>query len=61
MASSGMSRRVAFVRTDVAEKLTASIIRVARIVELGTTLALASNRSISLQRASFASYSYRCS
>jgi hypothetical protein len=39
MASSGMLRRVALVRTDVSEELSASIIRVTRIGELGTTLA----------------------
>jgi hypothetical protein len=38
-ASSGMLRRVALVRTDVSEQLCASIIRVTRIGELGTTLA----------------------
>jgi hypothetical protein len=38
MASSGMLRHVALVRTDVSEELSASIIRVKRIVELGTTL-----------------------
>jgi hypothetical protein len=37
MVSSGMLRRVALVRTDVSEELSASIIRVIRIVELGTT------------------------
>jgi hypothetical protein len=37
--SSGMLRRVALVRTDFAEKRIASIIRVKRISELGTTLA----------------------
>jgi hypothetical protein len=42
MASSGMLRRVAFVRTDVSEELSASIIRVTRIGELGTTLAVIS-------------------
>jgi hypothetical protein len=31
------------VRTDVSEERTASIIRVTRIVELGTTLAISSN------------------
>jgi hypothetical protein len=36
MVSSGMLRRVAFVRTDVSEELSASIIRVTRIGELGT-------------------------
>jgi hypothetical protein len=34
MASSGMLRRVALVRTDVSEELSASIIRVTRICEL---------------------------
>jgi hypothetical protein len=34
MASSGMLRRVALVRTDDAEELTASIIRVTRISEI---------------------------
>jgi hypothetical protein len=37
MASSEMLRRVALVRTDVSEELSASIIRVIRIGELGTT------------------------
>jgi hypothetical protein len=36
MASSGMLRRVALVRTDVSEELSAPIIRVTRISELGT-------------------------
>jgi hypothetical protein len=40
MASSGMLGRVALVRTDVSEELSASIIRVERISELGTTLAV---------------------
>jgi DNA-binding TFAR19-related protein (PDSD5 family) len=40
MPSSGMLRRVALVRTDVAEELSASIIRITRIGELGTTLAV---------------------
>jgi hypothetical protein len=44
MVSSGMLRSVAHVRTDVSEELSASIIRVTRIGELGTTLALTSNR-----------------
>jgi hypothetical protein len=47
-----MLRRVAFVRTKVSEELSVSIIRVTRIGELGTTLAVTSNRSsISSQRA----------
>jgi hypothetical protein len=36
MASSGMLHRVALVRTDVSEELSAPIIRVTRIGELGT-------------------------
>jgi hypothetical protein len=43
-ASSGTLRRVALVRTDVSEELSASIIRVTRIGELGT-LAVTSNCS----------------
>jgi hypothetical protein len=43
MASSGMLRRVALVRTDVSEELSASIIMVTRIGELGTTLATRRN------------------
>jgi hypothetical protein len=49
MASSGMLRRVALIRTDVSEKLSASFIRVTRIDELGTTLAVTNNRR-TLQR-----------
>jgi hypothetical protein len=44
MASSEMLRRVALVRTDVSEELSASFIRVTRIGELGTTLAVTNNR-----------------
>jgi hypothetical protein len=44
MVSSGILRRVALVRTDISEKLSASFIRVTRIRELGTTLAVTSNR-----------------
>jgi hypothetical protein len=39
-----MLRCVALVRTDVSEELIASIISVTRIGELGTTLAVTSNR-----------------
>jgi hypothetical protein len=44
MASSGMLHRVSLVITDVSEVLSASFIRVTRIGELGTTLAVTSNR-----------------
>jgi hypothetical protein len=44
MVSSGMLLRVALVRTDVSEGSSASLIRVIRIGELGTTLAVTSNR-----------------
>jgi hypothetical protein len=44
MASSGMLRRLALVRTDFSEELSASIIKVTIISELGTTLAVTSNR-----------------
>jgi hypothetical protein len=44
MASSGMLRRVALVRTDVLEELSVSFIRVTRIAEIETTLAVTSNR-----------------
>jgi hypothetical protein len=53
MASSGMLRHVALVRTDVSEELSALFIRVTRIGELGTTESL----GISPQRASVATYS----
>jgi hypothetical protein len=39
-----MLRYMALVRTDVSEELRASIIRVTSIDELGTTLAVTSNR-----------------
>jgi hypothetical protein len=40
-----MCYRVALVNTDVSEKSISSIIRVERILELGTTLAITSNQS----------------
>jgi hypothetical protein len=50
-----MLRHVALVRTDVSEELSASFIGVTRIGEIGTTLAVTSNRHT--QRASVAIYS----
>jgi hypothetical protein len=44
MASSVMLRRLALVRTDVSETFSASFIRVTRNGELGTTLAVTSNK-----------------
>jgi hypothetical protein len=44
MASSRMLRSAALVITDVSEELSASIIKVTGIGELGTTLAVTSNR-----------------
>jgi hypothetical protein len=44
MVSTGMLRRVALVRTYVSKELNASLIRVTRISELGTTLAVTRNR-----------------
>jgi hypothetical protein len=61
MVSSGMLRRVALVKTDVSEELTAPFIRVTIIGELGTTLAVTSNRRTLQSNASVASYSQRCS
>jgi hypothetical protein len=43
MTSSGLLRRVAFVKTDVSEELNASI-KVTRVGELGKTLAVTGNR-----------------
>jgi hypothetical protein len=45
MASSGMLRHVALVRTDVWKELSASIIRVTRLGELGT-LAVTSHQRV---------------
>jgi hypothetical protein len=44
MASSEMLRRVALVETNVSEEPSSSFIRGTRIGELGTTLAVTSNR-----------------
>jgi hypothetical protein len=44
MLSPRMLHRVALVRTDVSEELSTYLIRVTRIGELGTTLAVTSNR-----------------
>jgi hypothetical protein len=46
MASSGMLRRVALVRSDVSEELSTSIIRVTRIGEQGKTIAVSNKRLI---------------
>jgi hypothetical protein len=46
MASSGMLRRVALVRTDVSEEASASFIRVTRIGGLVTALAATSNLAV---------------
>jgi hypothetical protein len=48
-----MLRRVNIVRTDVSEELSVSIIRVTRIGEIGTTLAVTSSQLVSV-----ASYGY---
>jgi hypothetical protein len=42
--SFGLLHHVALVRTDVSEEPSASFIRVTGIIELGTTLAVTSNR-----------------
>jgi hypothetical protein len=52
MLSSGMLSRVALVRTNVSEEPSFSFIRVARIGELGTTLAVTINRSTLRRNAS---------
>jgi hypothetical protein len=46
MASFGILRRIALVRTDDSEKLCASFIKMTRIGELETTLALTSNHLV---------------
>jgi hypothetical protein len=54
MVSSGMLRWVALVRTDVSEELSASFIRVTRIGEPGTKLAVTSNQCMLERNANFA-------
>jgi hypothetical protein len=44
MTSSGMLRCVTLVRTEVSKERSVSIIRVTRVGEIGTTLAVTSNR-----------------
>jgi hypothetical protein len=46
MASSGMLRHVALVRTDVSDELSTSFITMARIGKLGTTLATSNRRTL---------------
>jgi hypothetical protein len=46
-----MLGRVALVRTDVSEELSAFLIRVTRIGELGTTIAVNSNRRTLMKEA----------
>jgi hypothetical protein len=48
-----MLHHAAFVRTDVSEESIASIIRVIRIGEIGTMLAVTSNRNAVLKRATW--------
>jgi hypothetical protein len=54
-----MLRRVALVRTNVSEELSGSIIRVTRIGEVGTTLAVTSNRRYSRRGPRFDSRRYQ--
>jgi hypothetical protein len=61
MVSCGMLHRVVVVRTDVSEELSASIMGVTRIGELGTMLALTSNRRTLRRNTKVASYSQHCS
>jgi hypothetical protein len=54
MLSSGMLRRVALIKSYGSEEFSASFIRMTTIGELGTTLAVTSNRQT--QRDSVSSY-----
>jgi hypothetical protein len=56
-----MLRLVALGRTDVSEELGASIIRVTRIGELGTTLAVTSNQSMLVFLRKVLTFLARCS
>jgi hypothetical protein len=56
MDSSGMLRRVALVRTDVSEELSASVIRETRIGELGTS---GQTSWLLTQRSGFDSWRYQ--
>jgi hypothetical protein len=53
-----MLRRVALVRTDVSEERSASIIKVTRILELGTALVLPSDRRTLRRNTSIISTQY---
>jgi hypothetical protein len=59
MASSGMLRRVGLVRADVSEELSASFIRVTRICELETTIAVTSNRRTLWRNTKWYQYQYQ--
>jgi hypothetical protein len=56
MPSSGMLHRETLVRIDVSEEHIATIIRITGIDELGTALAITSNRLRLRRSASVASY-----
>jgi hypothetical protein len=56
MLSSMMLRHVAFVRTDVSEERSTSIIRLTRIGELGTTLAVTNGDTFLQNVASYKSH-----
>jgi hypothetical protein len=55
-----MLRRVTLVRTEVSEELRASYIRVTRIGELGTTLAVTINRRTLRRNNNFFAASVDC-